>query len=100
MLPLPKTYADDAPRIIFGRMGGWDPAAFKPEEVMKVMMLVNDLMHEEDDQMIICGQVNIADMKDATLAHFLQFTPSMMKKMTMMMQEGLMMTFILNYSCN
>jgi hypothetical protein len=32
--------------------------------------------------------MNLLDMKNATLAHFLQFTPAMMKKMTMMMQDG------------
>jgi hypothetical protein len=47
-----------------------------------------DLMMEEDDQMIVAGQMNMMDLKKATLAHFMAFTPNMLKKMTMMMQEG------------
>ncbi|KAG5672153.1 hypothetical protein PVAND_002306 [Polypedilum vanderplanki] len=88
MMPLPETWAPDAPRIILGSMQNYDPKDYNIEELMKVSMLIMDLMHEEDDQMLICGQVNIMDLKNATLAHFLVWTPQMMKKMTMIMQEG------------
>ncbi|KAG5672154.1 hypothetical protein PVAND_002307 [Polypedilum vanderplanki] len=88
MIPLPETWAPDAPRIILGSMQKYDPKDYNVEEMMKVMMLCGDLMHEEDDQMIICGQVNIVDLKNATIAHFMMWTPQLMKKMTTIMQEG------------
>jgi hypothetical protein len=50
-------------------------------------MLVGDILHEEDDQMIISGQVIIVDLKHASMAHFTAFSPQMMKKVTMMMQD-------------
>lgn len=88
MLPLPKSATPDEPRIIFGSFGGYNPADYPVDELMKVFVLVGDVMAEEDDQMIVAGQVNIIDLKNATLAHFMAFTPTMLKKMTTMMQEG------------
>lgn len=88
MFALPKSWSDGAPRVIFSRSGGYDPSKYKLEEIMKCFMLVGDILHEEDDQMIISGQVNIVDLKHASMAHFTAFTPQMMKKMTMMMQDG------------
>lgn len=87
MIPLPTTLSEDSPRVILGRPGCYDPEKFKMEDVMKSFLLINDLLHEEDDQMIIAGQINIVDLKGASLAHFTSFTPQHMKKMTMMMQD-------------
>jgi hypothetical protein len=88
MLPLPNCVGPDTPRIILGISGGYDVNEYTIEEIMKAFMMVGDIMMEEDDQMIVAGQVNILDLKKATIAHFLTFTPSMMKKMTAIMQEG------------
>jgi hypothetical protein len=88
MIPLPETWAPDAPRIILGSFSKYDPKDYPIEDMMKVSMLINDIMHNEDDQMLICGQVNVIDLKNATMAHFLAWHPQLMKKMTMMMQEG------------
>lgn len=88
MLPLPKSVSEDSPRILLGVVGGYDPKDYPVDELMKVYLLVNDLMIEEDDQMIVAGQMNIVDLKNSTLAHFMAFTPTMLKKMTSMMQDG------------
>lgn len=88
MLPLPKAASDDSPRLILGVAGGFDPDEYDVNDFLKVWFLVMDLMMEDDDQMIVAGQMNLMDLKKATLAHFMVFTPSMLKKMTMMMQEG------------
>jgi hypothetical protein len=88
MLPLPKTVGEGTPRIILGLPGDLDPNVYPIDEVFKVMFMCGDLMMEDDDQMIVAGQVNIVDLKKASLAHFLHFTPTMMKKMTTLMEQG------------
>lgn len=88
MLPLPKPAGEGTSRLILGLPGSLDPAVYPIDEVFKVIFMVGDLMMEEDDQMIVAGQVNIVDLKKATLAHFIHFTPAMMKKMTTLMEQG------------
>lgn len=35
----------------------------------------------DDDNAIVAGIVNVMDLEGVTMAHFLQMTPSLMKKM-------------------
>ena len=88
MFALPNTWSEESPRIIFSRSGGYDPTKYKIEDIMKCFLLVGDLIHQEDDQMIICGQINIIDLKHASIAHFSAMTPQMMKKMSLLMEQG------------
>ncbi|XP_035899059.1 uncharacterized protein LOC118506264 [Anopheles stephensi] len=87
-LPLPLTDGPDAPRIMLIRPGVYDPKQYTIEEVIKVSTMINDILMLEDDNMVIAGQVGILDLANVTSAHFLQFTPTFVKKMTMMSQEG------------
>ncbi|XP_035787700.1 retinol-binding protein pinta-like [Anopheles albimanus] len=87
-LPLPQTNGEDAPRIMLIRPGVYDPKQYRIEEVIKVSTMFNDVMMLEDDNMVIGGQIGILDLANVTPAHFLQFTPTFVKKMTMMSQEG------------
>lgn len=59
MLPLPNCVGPDTPRIILGISGGYDVNENTIEEIMKAFMLVGDIMMEEDDQMVVAGQINI-----------------------------------------
>lgn len=34
----------------------------------------------EDDQMVVCGQVSVIDLKGVTMTHASQLTPSLVKK--------------------
>ncbi|XP_053661311.1 retinol-binding protein pinta-like [Anopheles marshallii] len=87
-LPLPLTDGPDAPRIMLIRPGVYNPKEYTAEEVIKVSTMINDILMLEDDNMVIAGQVGILDLANVTSAHFLQFTPTFVKKMTMMSQEG------------
>uniref|UniRef100_A0A182PGB9 CRAL-TRIO domain-containing protein n=1 Tax=Anopheles epiroticus TaxID=199890 RepID=A0A182PGB9_9DIPT len=87
-LPLPLTDGPDAPRIMLIRPGVYDPKRYTIEEVIKVSTMINDIVMLEDDNMVIAGQVGILDLANVTSAHFLQFSPTFVKKMTMMSQEG------------
>lgn len=88
MLPLPAVASETSPRVILGRPGGYDPNVYKPEIIMKSFALIGDLLHEEDDQMIIAGQINVIDLKEASMANFAAFSPQLMRKMAALMQDA------------
>lgn len=50
------------------------------------MML--DYMLNEDDNFVIAGQIGILDLSGVTMAHFLQFNPTFIKKMTVLTQDA------------
>ncbi|XP_058830845.1 retinol-binding protein pinta-like [Topomyia yanbarensis] len=87
-LPLPNTETPDSPRVLLIRPAAYDPSCFTIEEVIRISTMANDIMMIEDDNFVIAGQIGILDLANVTMAHFLQFTPSFVKKMTMMSQEA------------
>lgn len=87
-VPLPLTDGPDAPRVLLIRPAAYDPPRITIEEVIRVSTMANDIMMLEDDNFVIAGQVGILDLSNVTVNHFLQFTPSFVKKMTMMSQEA------------
>ncbi|XP_055532754.1 retinol-binding protein pinta-like [Wyeomyia smithii] len=87
-LALPNTESPDSPRVILIRPAMYDPAKYTIEDVIRVSTMANDLMMVEDDNFVIAGQIGILDLANVTMAHFLQFSPSFVKKMTMMSQEA------------
>lgn len=86
-LPIPLGGAD-GPRILLIRPGVYDPSKYKIEEIMKISTMVNDILMNEDDNLVIAGQVGILDLQGVTMSHFLQFSPGFAKKMTMLSQDG------------
>lgn len=87
MLPLPKTATPDGPRIIMMRFSA-DPSTYTMEEMMRVQSFIQAIMMYEDDHMMVAGQVGFIDLKGASVGHFTQFTPSLMKKFAVMTQDG------------
>lgn len=88
-LPLPDTESPGSPRIMLVRPGVYDANKVTIQEVMKVSSMVNDILMIEDDNTAVAGQIGIIDLQNVTLAHFIQMQPAFIKKMTMMMQEGM-----------
>lgn len=87
-IPLPKTTAPDAPRIILIRPGAYDAHKFTIQQVMKVSYMIMDILTIEDDNLVIAGQMGVLDLSNVSMTHFLQMTPSFVKKMTMLGQES------------
>lgn len=87
MLPLPKTVTPDGPRIILMRFTA-DPSTYTMEEMMRVQSFINVIVMHEDDHMMVAGQVGFVDLKGASIGHFTQFTPSLMKKFAIMSQDA------------
>lgn len=78
----------DGPRLTLIRPGIYDPKKYAFNEVIKMAGAVTDIMMVEDDNCIVSGTVGILDLANVTMDHFLQFDLSLMKKMTVLSQEG------------
>lgn len=87
-LPLPLTETPSSPRIMLMTPGGYDATKYTMQDVMKVSTMINDILMNEDDSTIIAGQIGVIDLKGVTLQHFIQMQPALMKKMTMLFQDG------------
>lgn len=88
-LPLPKTLNPDGPRIILMRVGAYDPSKYSMYDIFRAQTFVNTICMYEDDNMIVSGQIGFIDMRNASMSHFLQMTPSLMKKLALMSQEAI-----------
>lgn len=87
MLPLPNTATPDGPRILLMRYDN-DPSSYTMLEMIRIQFFIMNLMMKEDDNMIVGGEIGLIDFKGATMGHFTQFTPSLMKKFAMMTQDA------------
>lgn len=47
----------------------------------------------EDDVQMVCGGVAIMDMEGASMAHFMQMTPALVKKMTVLSQVIILLIY-------
>ncbi|GAB0099042.1 hypothetical protein DMENIID0001_148620 [Sergentomyia squamirostris] len=86
-LPLPKC-APAGPRIYLNRIGAYDPNKFSIYEVLKIASMLNDVAIMEDDNAVVSGHVDIMDLKDMTTAHYMTFTPTVLKKLIMIAQQA------------
>lgn len=86
MLPLPLP--DDQGRCVMLMRNGVYPPELKITDIIKVNMMISDILLEENDRLVICGSVNVLDHEKNTLAHMVQFSPAVVKKMTTLFQEG------------
>lgn len=64
--------------------------------VLRTCVYLLQIMYTEDDIFAVNGVVNIVDMKGATISHFTQMTPLMMKKMVLASQVNEFSTVLSN----
>lgn len=88
-LPLPKTLTPDGPRIILMRIGAYDASKYNIYDIFRAQTLINTVAMYEDDNMVIGGQIGFIDLSNASMSHFMQMTPGLMKKMALMSQEAI-----------
>jgi len=86
---LPNPLNDNGPRICFIRNGHYPPDKFDFQDIMRVSNAVNELLIMEDDIALINGLIYIMDFGEVSAQHFVQFTPSVIKKMTVFSEEAL-----------
>ncbi|XP_046386010.1 retinol-binding protein pinta-like isoform X2 [Ischnura elegans] len=79
MLPLPEP-DELGRRILIFRSGRYDPNEFNTSDICKVNFMLMDYMLMNDDCYNTAGVVSIGDMKDATMAHAAQMSPTLIKQ--------------------
>ena len=78
-LPLEKP--DPAGRqVVIVRTGRHNTSTTGVEELFKATHMTSDVLLQENEQMTVCGVVQIMDMTGVTAAHGLQMTPAVVKK--------------------
>jgi CRAL/TRIO domain len=85
---LPETVTPDGPRIFLHRAGIYNTDLYSAEDTMRVGMMINDMRMITDDQLIVSGAIAVIDISGMTMNHMLQMTPSFLKQITMLTQEG------------
>lgn len=88
VLPLPITGSPGSPRILFFRMSAYDPNRVSIEEVMKVVIMINDILMIEDDNSVVSGQLWVGDLGNISMGHITQMNPAFLKKALLIWQDG------------
>lgn len=88
LVPLPNTITPDGPRVMLIRPGVYDASKITIEDVFRVNSFFMDISLLEDDNMIVAGQMGIIDLANCTMGHFLQMSPAMVKRMTVLSQDA------------
>jgi hypothetical protein len=70
------------------RPGAYDANEFSLPEVFKISNMIQDVLMREDDNYMVAGQIGILDCSGVTMAHFKQFNPTFIKKITMLTQDA------------
>lgn len=73
------------------RMAAYNPDEYSFVDINRAGGLMFQIMLDEDDDAVVNGFLNILDLKDVTMGHFLQMTPSFAKKMTVFQEEAVPM---------
>ncbi|XP_031338617.1 clavesin-1-like [Photinus pyralis] len=88
VVPVPKVDSYLGPRIVLfimknGRMNGISFA-----DMLKVFFMTVDILMQEDDNFVISGICLLVDHSDLPLDYFLQYTPSILRKYVMCVQDA------------
>lgn len=87
-IPLPHTETPSSPRITLIRHGSYDPNLFSIQDVIKVSTMVTDILMIEDDNVVVAGQIGILDLANVSYKHFSHYTPTFIKKMSMLSNDA------------
>ncbi|KAL4715096.1 hypothetical protein ACJJTC_012143 [Scirpophaga incertulas] len=86
---LPNPTGPAAPIIVVVRPGCYDPDKFNIMEVMSVSNVLIKIMLMELDNAVVAGTQTILDLEGVSMGHFLQMTPTVMKKMVVLGEDAL-----------
>lgn len=85
---MPQPLNGTGPRILYVRTGRYPTEKFSFADVMCIANAMQEICMWEDDYFVICGYVQILDMKDYSAAHMLQMTPTVVKKMSTFAEDA------------
>ncbi|XP_045490790.1 alpha-tocopherol transfer protein-like [Colias croceus] len=85
---LPKTCASDKTRITLIRPGRYDANKYSIIDILSAANNLEKIILVDDDAGLINGRRTIVDLEGVTMAHFVQMSPSNMKKMIVLGQDA------------
>ncbi|XP_045535899.1 uncharacterized protein LOC106711727 [Papilio machaon] len=88
-LVLPQVDDEASPRVIIIRPGSYDPDKFTITDIISVADVIHKILLMEDDNTVIAGSRIIFDLNGVKLGHYLQMTPTTMKKMVTLAQDAI-----------
>ncbi|XP_026324471.1 alpha-tocopherol transfer protein-like [Hyposmocoma kahamanoa] len=91
ILPNFKTGAASAyePLVTIVRPGAYDPDKYSITDIISVSHVLTKIVLMECDNATITGTQGVLDLDGVTIGHFVQMTPSVIKKMVVTTQESL-----------
>ncbi|KAM3959078.1 alpha-tocopherol transfer protein-like [Aphomia sociella] len=87
-LILPNGMGLGKPNVILIRPAMYDPSKYSIAEIMSVSHIMEKILMIENDNVVVCGLTAVLDLDNVTMAHFLQMTPVLMKKMVVLSQDA------------
>ncbi|CAO1434153.1 unnamed protein product [Diamesa hyperborea] len=86
LIPLPTDESKSKPRIVTVRIGCYDFNKYDFASVMKVNYMIADMNLVQSDIAIVCGHVNLIDLKGIGFKFMSQMTISMIKKLSLLLE--------------
>ncbi|KAB7496404.1 SEC14 cytosolic factor [Armadillidium nasatum] len=86
MVPLKDL--DSKNRRVFLMRNNYDPRLYDINALNRAFYMLGDVFYEIDEIHQVTGVVMIMDLKGTTAAHFLVYPPAVMKKATVLWQDG------------
>ena len=68
------------------RMGEYDPNIYSIHDFFRASNMVYDTLMLDDEKSSISGSIAVVDLCKSTTTHFLQYTPTIMKKSAVIWQ--------------
>ncbi|GAB0090863.1 hypothetical protein DMENIID0001_056310 [Sergentomyia squamirostris] len=89
ILPLLEPLGSEGPSIAIFRFGHWDLSKLKIIDGFRFYGMIIDILLLEDDHLTISGGIGIFDFANVPMTHFLQFTPTFVKKVMVIYQDAM-----------
>ncbi|CAH0700726.1 unnamed protein product [Spodoptera exigua] len=87
-LVLPKLATPLSPRVILVKPSLYDPSVITPIDYFSFAHLIQQIKYLEDDAFMVNGTINVIDIEGVTMAHIMQMTPTVLKKLVIAGQDA------------
>ena len=85
---LPTPLHGNGARILYSRAGAYPLEKFNVMDIIRHSQMSAQILWMADDYSNINGIINVMDMSAVTSKHFLQFNPTVAKRMTVYQEEA------------
>ncbi|CAH0726590.1 unnamed protein product, partial [Brenthis ino] len=88
LFPLDVCVAEDSCKLIYWRLGLYNPSKHKMSDFLKVVFMIAEILILEDDNYVVAGEMGLTDFKGVGLGTFLQFTPALAQKLVTCIEKA------------